>query len=127
SCAVHPDASPEAIASGSGRLSTERAFFDTYDFAIVGTVTGIDTVGEGLPDYGATTVRLDVAAVLGGGPSTPQFDVSSPDPGWMGGYPYEVGLTYFIPVQAVGPGGEPNHSFLCDPISEVDATITDEL
>jgi hypothetical protein len=45
----------------------------------------------------------------------------------MAGYPYESGRTYFIPVQAEGPDGQPNYSFTCDPISEVEAAIATDL
>jgi len=127
SCAPHPDGSPAAIASGTENLSTEDEFFDRYDYAVIGTVTEMRTVGVGEPDYGATTVSIDVVAVLGGGTADPTIDISSPDPGWLTGYPYETGNAYFIPVQAEGPAGQPNFSFLCDPIAEVDVGIATEL
>lgn len=126
-CSPHPDGSPAAIASGTERLSSEEKFFDKFDYAVVGTVTEIRTVGVGEPDYGATTIDLDVVAVLGDEPAAQTMVISSPDPGWMSGYPYRTGVTYFIPVKAEGPKGEPNYSFLCDPISEVDAGITSDL
>lgn len=127
SCAAHPDGSPAAIASGTERLSTEADFFDSYDYAVIGTVTEIRTVGTGEPDYGATTLSIDVVAVLGKGTATERIKISSPDPGWMAGYPYEVGAGYFIPVQRTGPEGQPNYSFACDPITEVDVSIAAEL
>lgn len=127
SCAAHPDGSPAAIASGTERLSSEDKFFDHFDFAVVGTVTEIRTVGEGEANYGATTIHLDVVAVLGDEPAPQAIRIASPDPGWMSGYPYEAGVTYFIPVQAEGPQGEANYSFLCDPITEVDAGVAIDL
>jgi len=127
SCAPHPDSSPAAIASGTAILSSEDEFFDSYDFAVVGTVSEVRTVGEGEPDYGATTIHLKVVAVLGRESAPQAMTITSPDPGWMAGYPYESGRTYFIPVQVEGPGGQPNYSFLCDPITEVDAGIALDL
>jgi hypothetical protein len=87
SCAAHPDGSPVAIASGTERLSTEGAFFDSYDYAVIGTVTEIRTVGAGEPDYGATTLSVDVVAMLGEGTAHERIEVSSPDPGLDGGVP----------------------------------------
>jgi hypothetical protein len=118
SCAPHPDGSPHAIASGTERLSTEARFFETHDYAVLGTVTGIETVLEG-PDHGSTTVTVDVTAVLGRTDAPDTVVLSTPDPGWLAGWPYVRGRAYFVPVQDVGPGGEPNFSFLCDPVSEV--------
>jgi hypothetical protein len=127
SCAPHPDSSPAAIASGTDGLASKGGFFDRYDFAVVGTVDEIRTAGEGEPDYGATTIDLNVVAVLGTEPAPQTMTITSPDPGWMAGYPYESGRTYFIPVQAEGPDGQPNYSFLCDPISEINAGIALDL
>lgn len=127
SCAPHPDGSPEAIASGSERLATERAFFDLYDRAVLGRVTGIQTVGAGQPDYGATTLTVDVVAVLGEENADREIRISSPDPGWMAGYPYENGTAYFIPLRGEGPEGQPNYSFVCDPITQIDLGIAPEL
>ena len=126
SCAEHPDGSPQAIAAGTERLSGGDRFFDQYDYAVIGTVTEVQTVGAE-PNYGATTVKVDVEGVLGESSAPEQIDISSPDPGWLNGYPYERGTTYFIPVQAEGPEGQPNYSFLCDPISEVDVGVATEL
>ncbi|MFP3899274.1 MAG: hypothetical protein ACLFXM_00380 [Acidimicrobiia bacterium] len=120
SCADHPDGSPRAIAAGDESLSTGDRFLERYDFAVLGTVTHIDTVREGGPDHGATTVTMDVTAVLGRREAPDTLALSSPDPGGLAGYPYRVGTGYFIPVQARGPGGERNYTFLCDPITEVD-------
>jgi hypothetical protein len=117
SCAPHPDGSPRAIASGTEDLSTRDRFFDRYDFAVLGTVTGIATVGEGHPDYGVTRVTVDVTAVLGRDTAPAAVELSSPDPGWLAGYPFQVGTGYVIPVQVAGPRGEPNYSFVCDPIT----------
>lgn len=126
-CAVHPAASPAAIASGTERLSNERKFFDHYDFAVIGTVSEIDTVRPGEPDDGAITVTVEVAAVLGDDAAPPTIDVSSPDAGGMWGYPYKMGVAYFIPIQTEGPDGRPNHSFLCDPIARIGTETADEL
>lgn len=49
------------------RLSTEADFFDSYDYAVIGTVTEMRTVEAGEADYGATTFSIDVGAVLGEG------------------------------------------------------------
>ena len=43
-CAEHPDGSPQAIASGTERLSSEDRFLDHFDYAVIGTVTEIRTV-----------------------------------------------------------------------------------
>jgi hypothetical protein len=126
SCVPHPDASPTAIAAGEERLSTADDFFDRYDVAVIGTVTEIRTVDRG-GDAGATTIGVDVLAMLGQDTAPPQFDISASDPGWMSGYPYEVGVTYFVPIQGTGPDGQPNYSFACDPVTVVDPSIVPEL
>jgi hypothetical protein len=127
SCAAHPDGSPRSIASGTDRLVTGIAFFDAYDFAVIGSVAMIETVDGAEIHAGRTTVSVDVMALLGPGEPDRRVAITSPDPGWMAGYPFEIGATYLIPVKAVGPMGEPNYSFLCDPISEVDPAFLTEL
>lgn len=127
SCAPHPDGSPAAIASGSERLASGDAFFDTYDAAVLGTVAAIATDEGDTGTYGATTVTVEVAAVLGDASLPASAEISSPDPGWMSGYPFEVGRTYLIPVQLVGPAGQRNASFVCDPISEILPSAIDDL
>lgn len=126
-CPAHPDGSPQAIASGTERLSTQEDFFDKYDYAIIGTVTEIHTVAVGETDYGATTVSVDVVAVLGEGTAQQRIEISSPDSGWMAGYPYEAGTAYLIPIRRTGPEGQANYSFVCDPIAEVDVGIASNL
>ena len=127
SCALPVDGSPVAIALGNGDPRPGNGFFDRFDFAVVGTVTEIGTAAERDPTYGTTAIHLDVVAILGEEPASERLEISSPDPGEMAGYPYEVDVTYFIPVQSRGPGGEPNYSFACDPIVEVDASIAMDL
>lgn len=118
SCAIVEDASPEQIASGTD--SYGGAFFDHWDFAVVGTVTAIRTdERQGSPTYGATEVDLRVAGVLGVDQAPASMTLRSPDPGWMSGYPYEVGVAYFVPVVARTPDGVVNSTFLCDPISSL--------
>lgn len=127
SCAPDPDSSPEAVASGTDHPTSEHRFLDRFDFAVVGTVTEIHTVAQGQPDYGKTTVHLDVSAVLGDEPAPQTITITSSDPGWYAGYAYRTGETYFIPVQSAGPRGEPNYSFVCDPITAVDPATVAEL
>jgi hypothetical protein len=128
SCASHPRGAPADIVSGNPHLVGGSDFFRRFDIAVIGTITEIVTAAEDDPEWPTTTLTLDVAAIVGDAAAAPRsILVSSPDPGWHSGYPYEVGTTYFIPVQAEGPGGEPNYSFFCDPISEVGAEEVDDL
>jgi hypothetical protein len=120
SCAPHPDGSPRAIASGTERLATRDEFFEHYDFAVLGTVTRVSTVETpGSPEYGHTTIEVDVAGVLGHGAPSRRIVLTAADPGWLAGYGFEEGRRYFVPVTALGPDRRPNHSFVCDPITEV--------
>jgi hypothetical protein len=120
-CAPHPDGSPQAIASGTEVLVPAGAFFDRYAFAAIGTVTAIETVdGDGEPNYGATTITVDVAAVLGEADVPATFALHADDPGWLNGYPYAVGTAYFVPVVEEGPDGDSNYTSLCDPITPVE-------
>lgn len=121
SCAIHPDGTPESIVRGSEQLSSGEPFFDRYDFAITGTVTTVVTVERpGSETYGRTMVTVDVINGFGLDFITPEIELTQSDPGWMAGYPFVVGHTYFIPVTAVGPNSETNYSFVCDPITEID-------
>jgi len=121
-CAVFPEAdmSPSAIVAGKETMWNDRPFFESYDFAITGTVASIATdEAAGSATYGRTEVAFDV--LNGYGLETVQASVvvTESDPGWNGGYFFELGQTYFVPLKTVGPQGEPNYSFLCDPIAQM--------
>lgn len=116
SCALDPSATPEAIAAGSYRSAYGGPdFFDAYDVALVGTVTGKQVDGE----FGPATVTFDVAGVLGRPQAPAVMDVTVKDDGQLNGYRYEVGQGYFVPLVDRGPDGLRNFSFLCDPISPI--------
>jgi hypothetical protein len=120
SCASDPGATPEAIAGGTFRFADGSAFLDSYDFAVVGTVVAVRTdERQGSPTYGHTEVDLEVDGVLGVPVAPARMTLEAGDPGWMVGYPFERGRSYFVPVLAEGPEGQVNWTFLCDPISEV--------
>lgn len=121
SCAPHPNGSPHGIASGTEVLAGPGRFFERFDFAVVGTVTRIETVETPGPDHGVTTVAVDVTAVLGRDKATAIIELTTPDPGWLAGYPFGEGTDYFVPVQTEGPEGQPNYTFACDPIAEAPA------
>ncbi len=106
------------MASGSADPSSGERLLDRYDFAVLGTVTAIETPGEHDAGYPTTMVTFDVVAVLGHQEAPGTLELSSPDPGWLAGYPFKEGTAYFVPVQAEGPNGEPNYTFVCDPITE---------
>jgi hypothetical protein len=128
SCASHPRGTPSDILSGHPVLAGGSDFFRRFDRAVIGTVTEISTVEDEVPEYADTTITVDVAAVVGDTAVAPSsIEVSSPDPGWNSGHPYEVGTTYFIPLQTVGPDGRPDASAFCDPISEVRLEEVEEL
>jgi hypothetical protein len=114
SCVSRDGVTPRNLLAGEA-LDGE-ALFERYDLAVVATVTAIRTnEAQG----GATRTTVDVHAGFNVDRLPPTIDVSSDDPGWMNGYPFERGITYFIPVQHPGPGGQPHYSFVCDPILEV--------
>lgn len=119
SCAAPPADAPQ-IAAVNGEVFG-APFFDEYDFAVVATVTGIETdETPGSDTYGDTTIEADVALVLGDAEATETIQLSADDPGWMAGYAFRVGRSYFVPVDAVSPSGQVNHTFLCTPVTEVD-------
>ena len=124
SCEAHPDASPESIASGTEVLAGEEqlgTFWDRYDFAVIGTVTAIRTdEREGSPTYGATEIDVRVDAVLGTDSAPATTTLRAADPGWMAGYPFELGVAYFVPVLARSPEGLLNWTGPCDPVTPVD-------
>ncbi|MFA9446545.1 hypothetical protein [Egicoccus sp. AB-alg6-2] len=114
SCVGHEDASAAAILAGEERLGTLRDFDEDYRGAVLGTVTDVDTdEREGSATHGATTVHLEVHATYGDvGAESVRIEMS--DPGWMSGYPFEVGTTYFVPIRH-----EPNAIMGCEPITPV--------
>ncbi len=119
SCATHPNASPEAIVAGTAELATAEPFFDTYDIAIVGQVVQARTTETPGSNYGQTQTTFSVAAAFGVDAVDEAVVVSSSDPGWLSGYPFEVGRNYFVPLQQRGPDGQHNYSFVCDPITQL--------
>lgn len=124
SCVAAPPDAPR-IAAVNGEVFGDR-FFDEYDFAVVATVTGIETEeAPGSVTYGNTVIDTEVALVLGDAEATETIQLSAADPGWLAGYAFRVGHSYFVPVDTVGPEGQRNHTFVCTPITEVaDADAT---
>lgn len=123
-CAPHPDATPRAIAEGTEELSVDGTFREFYDGAIFGTVVSMTTQNDGeQSDDGRTEVVVDVTGTFG-----PQVGsravVVEDDPGWLNGYPFNVGTHYFIPYVLNQKG---TYSHLCDPIAEVDPADVPEL
>jgi hypothetical protein len=127
SCVPIDGASPEEIAAGTD--SFDGQFFAHWDFAVIGTTTAIRTdERQGSPTYGATEIDVQVAGILGAPAAPTTITLRAPDPGWMSGYPFEVGVEYFIPVRARTPEGTINSTSLCDPISslaDVDAAAAE--
>jgi hypothetical protein len=120
SCAP-PSGTPEDLIRSTG----EGGFWDTYDLALVGKVLSVITDEEDESvTYGRTEIEVEVEVLLGSQEASHTFSLTASDPGWLNGYPYVVGTSYFIPISNRGPNGEPNYTFLCDPITEVaDPTI----
>jgi len=120
SCAPFPDTgmSPRSIVAGTETMLNGRSFFESYDFAVTGTVSSVTTDEvTGSATYGSTAVVFDVLNAYGLETVGRALVVNESDPGWMTGYQFEIGQTYFVPLKAVGPQGRPNYSFVCDPIT----------
>jgi hypothetical protein len=102
-------------------LAIGSRFFESYDFAVIGTVSAIRTdERQGSATYGATEVDVVVAAVLGVDEGPPEMTLRAGDPEWMVGWPFEVGASYFVPVDGVGPERQANWTFGCDPVTQVE-------
>ena len=124
SCMAHPDGSAESIASGTEELASGQPFLAQYDYAVIGTVTGIRTdEREGSPTYGATEIDVRVDGVLGTESAPTSTTLRAVDPGWMAGYPFELGVAYFIPVVARSEDGTVNFTHGCDPVSVLDDPV----
>jgi hypothetical protein len=124
SCMAHPDGSAESIASGTEELASGQPFLAQYDYAVIGTVTGIRTdEREGSPTYGATEIDVRVDGVLGTESAPTSTTLRAVDPGWMGGYPFELGVAYLIPVVARSEDGIVNFTHGCDPVSVLDDPV----
>ena len=120
SCAMPTDGSARSIVAGTEVLWGDHTFFDLYDYAVTGTVVEIVTdETQGSATYGATEVHVEVINGFGIDQIGEQVVVHQSDPGWMSGFAFERGSTYFIPLVHVGPNGEPDYSFVCDPISRI--------
>lgn len=118
SCAPSPynGISPRAIVAGTETMLNGRSFFESYDFAVTGIVSSVTTDEvTGSTTYGSTAVVFDVLNAYG--LETVGHALVVSQSGSMSGYPFEIGQTYFVPLKAVGPQGQPNYSFLCDPIT----------
>ncbi len=106
--------------SGREMLLHDEPFFEQFDLAITATVAAITTdERSGSSTYGATEIAVDGINAFGVDNVPGSLIVTASDPGWIAGYPFAIGRTYFIPLIAVGPQGQQNHSFLCDPITEI--------
>jgi len=116
SCAPHPRGSPLDIALGREVLAVDATFPERFDGAILGVVTHVRTQDDGdRPDYGRTEVTVRVTGEFG--PEVPDpATVVQDDPGWLHGYPFELGRHYFIPYVQSADG---LRSHACDPVSEV--------
>jgi hypothetical protein len=124
SCMPHPDGTPESIASGTAVLASGRPFLEQYDYAVIGTVTGIRTdEREGSPTYGATEIDVEVTGVLGIDAAPASTTLRAADPGWMAGYPFELGAAYLIPVLARSEDGIVNFTHGCDPVGILDDPV----
>lgn len=122
SCVMHEDASPAAILAGEERLAIEGGFAEHYRGAVLASVTDIDTdEREGSATYGSTIVRMDVLATYGE-VAADQARIEMPDPGWMLGYSFQPGATYFVPVRH-----EPTDVMACEPITLVPEDEVDGL
>lgn len=120
SCAPAPDGSARAIVTGTEVLWGDHGFFDLYDYAITGTVIEVVTDEDAESDtYGATEVHVDVINGFGVEQIGESVVVHQSDPGWMNGFAFDRGATYFIPLVHAGPNGERDYSFVCDPISRI--------
>ena len=114
SCVALEGVTPENLLAG--KTAHSGPLFEQYDLAVVGTVTAIRTnEAQG----GATRTTIDVHTGFNVAQLPPTIDISSDDPGWMNGYGFQHGTTYFIPVEHPGPNGQPYYSFVCDPIFEL--------
>ncbi len=111
------DVTPRSIVAGTAKGFDGRPVLMTYSFAITGTVIAVTTDEvQGSPTYGATEVLFDIVNAYEVASVGEQLVVRQSDPGWMSGYLFEVGRSYFVPLMARGPMGQLNWSFLCDPI-----------
>lgn len=121
-CARFPENTPESLVGN--RLTLTDPDTRNYDMAVVGTVRRITTdESEDSATYGRTLVEVELDGLfydgVFGATPTDVWLVTSPDPGWLHGYGFVEGRSYFIPLLLTGPLGEPNYSFVCDPITEV--------
>lgn len=115
------------LLDGSGTLASGHPLFDEFDFAFTGTVGEIRTDDvDGSPTYGATDVVFDVIDGYGTDAVASRLTVHQADPGWLSGFPYRKGGTYFVPVPYAIDDQRPV-SFVCDPIFELDRSAAEAL
>jgi len=100
----------------------ESKFSQSYDFVVVGQVRKVDEAFMG----GKTSVTVDVQAGLFDAELPSEVILSMADRSYMG-YPFEVGPTYFIPVQERGGGDMTNYVMACFPVRVVTEAQTAEM
>ena len=128
SCVDLPDTIPDEVAAGDDPAVGGRPFFERYEVAVVGKVTRVRTDKRpGSPSYGLTRTTFAVHAGFGDRSVPATIDVRSDDPGWMSGFAFREGSTYFVPLALTGPADDEYFSQLCDPISELSATRARDL
>lgn len=123
SCAG-PGAPPRSLVAGEPAYDgAEGTLWSAYDLAITGMVLEIRTDEErDSAAYGATEIIFEVINAIDVASITDEVTVSARDPGWVNGYRFEVGRTYFVPLKSPGSEGQEYWSFVCDPISEISAS-----
>jgi hypothetical protein len=118
-CAPREVATDDLVAGGLESRSHD------YDFAVVGRVAAVTTdMSEG-ENHGRTYVEISVSGAFGTRTGWSGVVVTTPDPGWVSGYAFEEGRSYFVPFVAEGPDGMINYVGACDLVEEVaDADVT---
>lgn len=106
----------------------DATLWSAFDLVVTGTVVDIETnERRDSGAYGATVITFDVINAMGVASIDDRVLISSSDPGWVNGYAFEVGSTYFVPLKSPGPAGQRYWSFLCDPISRITPSDAAEL
>lgn len=106
----------------------DATLWSAFDLVVTGTVVDIETnERRDSGAYGATVITFDVINAMGVASIDDRVLISSIDPGWVNGYAFEVGSTYFVPLKSPGPAGQRYWSFLCDPISRITPSDAAEL
>lgn len=122
SCVAWSGFAWQTIADGSAMLvgagAPDERYFDVYDMVVIGEVVDVAPAtfdNETGASVGGFAVTIETAGAIRMETVAPTYVLYQYDMGGMSGYPFIVGQTYMVPLQAE----HPDRVSLCDAVVAV--------